>query len=218
MDIFSKIIHQVAESVKLHTEKGKPSKHGTGIFATHILHTFPLLPVEEEGRLHNPRIRENFIECMFCYRRWKTCIQQKRMTRETIVQFHTQHKYVLLTHSHAHYLKLGQLITQSDHFTPRDLANRYGVLFMNALKVKATVQKHVYVLQQMARHLKQHLSAVDQDDLQETIQDYHQHRTSLTVPLTLMKQYVLSLAIPYLVDQVYLTLHLQELILQNHVQ
>ncbi len=139
------------------------------------------------------------------------------MTRETIVRFHTHHKYVLLTHSRAHYHKLGQLIAQSDQFTPRDLANRYGVLFMNTLKVKATVRKHVNILQQLARHLKKHLSTVDQAELQKTIQDYHQHHTSLTVPLTLMKEYVRGLAVPNLVDQVYLNPHPQELVLQNHV-
>jgi uncharacterized protein YbbK (DUF523 family)/uncharacterized protein YbgA (DUF1722 family) len=204
--------------VKVITEKGQQAKHGTGIFAAHVLHAFPLLPVEEEGRLSDPRLRGNFIQRLFGYRRWKTFIQQKRMTRAKVVQFHTHHKYLLLTHSRVHHHKLGQLIAQSEHCTPHDLVSRYGELFMNTLKVKATVQKHANVLQQLARHLRKYLNTVEQAELQKTIQDYHQHLMSLAIPLTLIQQHVRDLAVPNLVEQVYLNYHPQELMLQNHVQ
>ena len=203
--------------VKVYSEKGHPGKQGTGIFSAAFQEAFPLLPVEEEGRLNDSPIRENFIERIFCYRRWKTQVQQQRISRGTIVQFHTRHKYLLLTHSRSHYHDLGQLVAKAGHYTPSDLANRYGTVFMGALKTKATVRKHVNVLQHLAGHFKKQLSTIERAELQETIQDYHRYLTPLTVPLTLIKHYVRILAVPYLNDQVYLNPHPKELMLRNHV-
>ena len=203
--------------VKVYSEKGHPGKQGTGIFSAVLQEAFPLLPVEEEGRLNDAPIRENFIERIFCYRRWKTQVQQKRISRGILVQFHTRHKYLLLTHSRSHYHDLGQLVAKAGHYTPSDLANRYGAIFMDALKTKATVRKHVNVLQHLAGHFKKQLSKIERAELQETIQDYHRYLTPLTVPLTLIKHYVRILGVPYLIDQVYLNPHPKELMLRNHV-
>jgi uncharacterized protein YbgA (DUF1722 family)/uncharacterized protein YbbK (DUF523 family) len=203
--------------VKVYTEKGQPSQQGAGIFSTVFQEAFPLLPVEEEGRLNDAVIRENFIERLFCYRRWKTQVQHKRTSRGLIVDFHTRHKYLLLTHSRTHYEALGKVVASAGQQTPSDLANGYGEIFMEALKVKATVKKHVNVLQHLAGHLKKHLSPEERADLQENIHDYYQRLTPLAVPLTLIKHYVRTLRIPYLVDQVYLNPHPKELMLRNHV-
>jgi len=203
--------------VKVYSEKGHPGKQGRGIFSAALQEAFPLLPVDEEGRLNDAPIRENFIERIFCYRRWKTQVQQKRISRGTIVQFHTRHKYLLLTHSRSHYHELGRLVAKAGQYTPSDLATRYGTVFMDALKTKATVRKHVNVLQHLAGHFKKQLSTIERAELQETIQDYHRYLTPLTVPLTLIKHYVRILAVPYLLDQVYLNPHPKELMLRNHV-
>lgn len=203
--------------VKIYTEKGQPSKQGTGIFSAAFQQAFPLLPVEEEGRLTDALIRENFIERTFSYRRWKSLVHQSRISRGAIVQFHTRHKYLLLTHSRPHYHDLGHLVAKAGQYTPGELADRYGVLFMEALKIKASVRKHVNVLQHLAGHLNKQLSAVERAELQEIIQDYHRHLTPLAVPLTLIKHYVRILAVPYLMDQVYLNPHPKELMLRNHV-
>ena len=203
--------------VKVYSEKGHPGKQGIGIFASAMQEAFPLLPVEEEGRLNDSPLRENFIVRIFCYRRWKTQVQQHRITRGMIVDFHARHKYLLLTHSRSHYHNLGQLVAKAGDYTPSDLATRYGALFMDALKIKATVRKHVNVLQHLAGHFSKQLGQIERAELQETIQDYHQHLTPLTVPLTLIKHYVRILAVPYLSDQVYLNPHPKELMLRNHV-
>ena len=203
--------------VKVYSENGHPGKQGTGIFSAALQEAFPLLPVEEEGRLNDAPIRENFIVRIFCYRRWKTQIQQPRVTRGMIVDFHARHKYLLLTHSRSHYHDLGQLVAKAGHYTPRDLANHYGKLFMDALKTKATVRKHVNVLQHLAGHFSKQLNTMERAELQETIQDYHKHITPLAVPLTLVKHYIRILTVPFLHDQVYLNPHPKELLLRNHV-
>jgi uncharacterized protein YbgA (DUF1722 family)/uncharacterized protein YbbK (DUF523 family) len=203
--------------VKVYSEKGHPGKQGIGIFSSAMQEAFPLLPVEEEGRLNDAPIRENFIVRIFCYRRWKTQVQQRRITRGIIVDFHARHKYLLLTHSRSHYHDLGQLVAKAGEYTPSDLATRYGAFFMDALKIKATVRKHVNVLQHLAGHFSKQLNTIERAELQETIEDYHQHFTPLAVPLTLIKHYVRILAVPYLIDQVYLNPHPKELLLRNHV-
>ncbi|MGD9851780.1 MAG: YbgA family protein [Nitrospirales bacterium] len=203
--------------VKVYTEKGQPSKQGTGIFAAAFQQAFPLLPIEEEGRLNDATIRENFVARIFCYRRWKTQVQQQRIRRGIIVDFHTRHKYLLLTHSRVHYDALGKLVAKAGQYTPAELATQYGEFFMEALKVKATVKKHVNVLQHLAGHLKTFLSADERAELQENITDYHRLLTPLTVPLTLIKHYVRTRSVPYLADQVYLNPHPKELMLRNHV-
>ena len=203
--------------VNVYPEKGQPPKQGMGIFSAALQQAFPLLPVEEEGRLNDASSRENFIERIFCYRRWKTQAQQKRISRRVIVDFHTRHKYVLLTHSRTHYEALGNLVATAGQYKPTDLAKQYGGLFMDALKVKATVKKHVNVLQHSAGHLKKYLSVVEGAELQESIADYHRHCIPFTVPLTLIKHYAHTRAVPYLTDQVYLNPHPNELMLRNHV-
>ena len=112
-----------------------PNRNGVGLFARAFIEQFPLIPVEEEGRLCEPTLRENFIERVFCYRRWQDLVQSG-VTRRTLVQFHTIHKYLLLAHSPQQYEVLGRLVGQAEQHRPKELAHRYGELFMKTLAVK----------------------------------------------------------------------------------
>ena len=133
------------ERVRIYHEHGMPGRNGVGLFARAFIEQFPLIPVEEEGRLRDPTLRENFIERVFCYRRWQDLVQSG-VTRQALVQFHTIHKYLLLAHHPQQYQALGRLVGQAHQHRPKELAHRYGELFMKALAVKATVRKQVNVL------------------------------------------------------------------------
>lgn len=204
------------ERVRVYTEKGMPSHTGAGIFARAFAEQFPLIPVEEEGRLCDAPLRENFIERIFCYRRYQDLLEDG-VTRQAVVRFHTIHKYLLLAHSVQHYQWLGRLVGQADRYRPRELAVKYGELFMKALAVKATVRKHVNVLQHMLGYFKAHLGAPQKAELLDVINDYHRGLTPLIVPLTLVKHYVHLFDVEYIRDQVYLNPHPKELMLRNHV-
>ena len=204
------------ERVRLYNPHGMPTRNGTGLFARAFMERFPLVPVEEEGRLNDPVLRDNFIERMFCYRRWRDLLGG-RITRGAVVAFHTAHKYLLLAHSRPHYETLGRLVAGAHRDTPRNLAQRYGTVFMETLKIKATVRKHVNVLQHLAGHFKAHLSDGERKELRGVIDDYHQGLTPLVVPITLIKHYVDRLDVAYLRQQVYLNPHPKELMLRNHV-
>lgn len=204
------------ERVRVYTEHGMPSHNGIGIFARAFIEHFPLIPVEEEGRLCDAPLRENFIERVFCYRRYQDLLQNG-VTRQAVVRFHTIHKYLLLAHSAQHYQFLGRLVGQAEHHRPKELALKYGELFMKALAVKATVRKHVNVLQHILGYFKTQLGASQKAELLGVISDYHQGLTPLIVPLTLIKHYVHLFDVGYIRDQVYLNPHPKELMLRNHV-
>jgi len=204
------------ERVRLYDEHGMSNRKGVGLFARAFMKQFPLTPVEEEGRLCDPTLRENFIERVFCYRRWQDLIQ-RGATRQALVQLHTIHKYLLMAHHPQQYEILGRLIGQAHRSRPKELAHRYGELFMNTLAVKATVRKHVNVLHHIIGHFKERLSANEKSELLSVIGDYHHGLSPLVVPLTLIKHYVRIFDVSYIREQVYLNPHPKELMLRNHV-
>jgi uncharacterized protein YbgA (DUF1722 family)/uncharacterized protein YbbK (DUF523 family) len=204
------------ERVRIYNEHGKPSRTGVGLFARAFIEQFPLIPVEEEGRLCDPTLRENFIERVFCYRRWQDLVQSG-VTRQALVQFHTIHKYLLLAHHPQQCEVLGRLIGQAHQHRPKELAHRYGKLFMKALAVKATLRKHVNVLQHILGYFKERLGAHEKAELLGVIGDYHHGLTPLIVPLTLIRHYVQIFDVTYILDQVYLNPHPKEIMLRNHV-
>lgn len=204
------------ERVRVYGEQAMLSHNGIGIFARAFIGHFPLIPVEEEGRLCDAPLRENFIERVFCYRRYQDLLHNG-VTRQAVVRFHTIHKYLLLAHSAQHYQQLGRLVGQAEHHRPKELALKYGELFMKALAVKATVRKHVNVLQHILGYFKTQLGGSQKAELLGVISDYHQGLTPLIVPLTLIKHYVHLFDVSYIREQVYLNPHPKELMLRNHV-
>lgn len=204
------------ERVRVYTAQGMPSQSGVGIFAKAFREQFPLIPVEEEGRLCDPSLRENFIERVFCYRRFQDLVQNG-VTKQALIRFHTIHKYLLLAHSQQHYETMGRLVGQTERYRLKELTLKYGECFMSALTMKATVRKHVNVLQHIVGYFKSRLTTPEKAELLGVINDYHRGLTPLIVPLTLIKHYVRMFDVGYIRDQVYLNPHPKELMLRNHV-
>ena len=203
------------ERVRVYNEKGIPEKKGVGMFARIFMEHFPLLPVEEDGRLHDIRLRENFIERIFALKRWRDLLDENR-NRGRLVAFHTQHKLLILSHSQKHSRILGKLVAAAKSISPKQLYPQYQALFMEALKLKTTVKKNINVLQHMMGYFKKQLSADEKHELLETFDQYREGYIPLIVPLTLLKHYVRKYDQPYLNQQVYLNPHPVELKLRNH--
>lgn len=204
------------ERVRVYTSQGMPSHSGAGIFAKAFRDTFPLVPTEEEGRLCDPSLRENFIERVFCYHRLQDLLQNG-LTSQSLIRFHTIHKYLLLSHSPQHYNTMGRLVSQAEQYRLKALTTKYSDLFMKTLAVKTTVRKHVNVLHHMVGHFKNRLQTEEKSELLGVIDDYHRGLTPLIVPLTLINHYVRVFDVEYIRDQVYLNPHPKELMLRNHV-
>jgi uncharacterized protein YbgA (DUF1722 family)/uncharacterized protein YbbK (DUF523 family) len=193
-----------------------PDKSGRGLFAEALLARFPFLPIEEEGRLQDPRLRENFIERVFAWRRLRTLFDG-RWTLGDLVSFHTAHKLVVLAHSPAAYRELGQLVARAKSVGRAELREQYEAGFMKALAVLATPKKHANVLQHMVGYFRGSVDAASRDELLTAIDDHRRGLVPLIVPMTLVKHHVRRLNVEYLAGQVYLDPHPKELMLRNHV-
>jgi uncharacterized protein YbgA (DUF1722 family)/uncharacterized protein YbbK (DUF523 family) len=204
------------ERVKIYAEAGMAEKTGRGFFAEALMARFPRLPVEEEGRLSDPRLRDNFVERVFAYVRLRALFAA-RWTIGDLVRFHTAHKMALLAHSTEAYNELGPLVARAKSLDRGDVETRYRELFMDALAKMATARKHTNVLLHMAGHFKELLESDEKQELLTSVEDYRIGLVPLVVPLTLIKHHVRRHKVEYLAGQVYLDPHPKELMLRNHV-
>ena len=204
------------QRVKVYNDKGMAEKTGSGLFAKAFMERFPRVPTEEEGRLYDPRLRENFIERIFALQRWRDALDQgKSMGR--LVAFHTREKLLLLSHSPEHYRSMGKLVAAGKQQPMGQLYDGYERMFVEALALKATPAKHVNVLQHILGYFKKNLVADEKQEMLALIDDYRAGNVPLIVPITLINHYVRKYAEPYLAQQSYLNPHPIALQLRNHV-
>jgi uncharacterized protein YbgA (DUF1722 family)/uncharacterized protein YbbK (DUF523 family) len=203
------------ERVKVYNERGMAQKTGIGMFARVFMDHFPLIPVEEDGRLHDIKLRENFIERIFVLKRWRELLNHHQ-SRGKLVAFHTEHKLLILSHSQKHSRILGKLVAEAKNIPAEQLYSQYQLIFTEALQLKTTIKKNINVLQHMMGYFKKQLSADEKRELLETIDQYRNEYIPLIVPITLIKHYVRKYDQPYLKQQLYLNPHPIELKLRNH--
>ncbi len=203
------------ERVKVYTDTGMPKKVGVGIFARAFMEHFPLTPVEEEGRLHDADLRENFIERVFAMERLRDLIGGRASRRE-IVEFQARHKLQLMAHSPKLQKETGRLVARAAELKPRELYDRYAELFVEALKQRATPGKNANVLQHAMGYFRKDLSSDERQEAQEHIENYRLGYTPLIVPVTMVSHYVRKYQTEYLRNQTYLEPHPLELKLRNH--
>jgi uncharacterized protein YbgA (DUF1722 family)/uncharacterized protein YbbK (DUF523 family) len=202
--------------VKVYGPAGIPAKSGSGLFAAAVARHFPLLPMEEEGRLNDAVLRENFIERVFSYRRWKDFLNSSPGVGG-LVEFHSRHKLLMMAHSPQAYREMGVLVAHGKGLKLEELLRSYEGLLMNGLALIATTRKNTNVLMHIMGYFKKVLSHDEKSELLETIGQYHDQLVPLLVPLTLLKHYVKKYDQTYLKQQVYLAPHPAELMLRNHV-
>jgi uncharacterized protein YbgA (DUF1722 family)/uncharacterized protein YbbK (DUF523 family) len=204
------------ERVRIYAATGMPARDGRGLYAAALIRRFPNLPIEEEGRLNDARLRENFIERVFAYRRIHTFFAG-RWTIGGLVALHTAHKLQLLAHAPRAYSELGRMVAQASTIPRAELRERYESGFMDALAKIATVARHVNVLQHMTGYFRDRLDPESRRELAAVIEDYRARLIPLIVPITLVRHHVRTLDIAYLNGQLYLQPHPKELMLRNHV-
>lgn len=204
------------EQVRIYSEAGDPLGSGPGVYAAAIMQAHPELPVEEEGRLMDPRLRENFIERVFIYHRWQQ-YRESGMSAARLVEFHSRHKFSVLAHDEPVYRELGRLVAEAGNGDLDLLCSEYIRLLMQALKKLATAGSHSNVLQHIMGFLKQQMNARDKQELLEVLEEYRQGRLPLIVPITLLKHYLRLYPNDYIESQYYLNPHPRELMLRNHI-
>ncbi len=203
--------------VKVYDEHGSAARTGTGLFAQAFVERFPHLPTEEEGRLHDLPLRENFIERIFVYCRWRQLLAEDP-TPGGLVRFHSGLKMTLMAHSPAHYQSLGRLVAQAGSLEWEELRATYVRVLMEGMANLATPGKHANVLQHLMGFLKEQLAPEDKQELLALIDDYRRGLVPLIVPLTLLKHHLGRHPVPEWVHlQTYLNPYPRELMLRNHV-
>ena len=204
------------ERVKVWRKQGAGERNGRGLFATELMRQFPSLPVEEEGRLHDPGLRGNFVDRVFMYRRLRALFSG-RWTVGGVVRFHTAHKLVLMAHSPQAYRELGSLVADAKSVPRAELTRRYEKEVMAAMSKPATRARHTNTLQHAIGHFKQTLDPASRQELASVVDDYRRGLIPLIVPLTLIRHHAHRLDVTYLLGQRYLDPELKELMLRNHV-
>lgn len=203
--------------VKVYPEAGgAPALKGRGLFAARLMDALPLLPVEDEGRLNSPALRENFIERVFVMHRWLEMVRHG-FTLGRLVDFHTRHKLLVMAHSVVHYRSLGRLVAEGGRMNPDDLQQAYLSGLMDGLRLEATVKKQSNVLSHVMGYFKRQLSPDEKLELLEVLEAYAREFVPLIVPVTLLNHYVRKFGEAYLAGQWYLHPHSAELKLRNHV-
>ncbi len=202
--------------VKVYTEKGMPVKKGVGMFAREFMAHFPLIPAEDDGRLHDAKIRENFVERIFTLRRWRETIANgKKMGN--LVDFHTRNKLLILSHSPKHYSAMGKLVATGKQMPMNKLYKQYEATLLEALTLKTTAKKNLNVLQHLMGYFKKQLSKDEKQELLEVFDQYRHEYVPLIVPITLINHFVRKYDQHYLKLQTYLNPHPVELKLRTHV-
>jgi uncharacterized protein YbgA (DUF1722 family)/uncharacterized protein YbbK (DUF523 family) len=193
---------------------GQPRREGVGIYAETIMRNNPLLPVEEEGRLGDPGLRENFIQRVYILYRWK-CLVESGLSPSKLTEFHARHKLIIM--SHADYAPLGQLLADINQNNVVEIADVYILQLMKLLKKVASRKNHVNVLQHIQGYLKKELTADNKAELSELIERYRTGEVPLIVPLTLLKHHFRHTPDSYIEQSFYLSPYPQELQLTNQL-
>ena len=203
--------------VRVYNDKGMPVRDGRGLFASRLMQRFPLLPVEEEGRLHDPSLRESFIERLFIHERWKAFLRDNP-TPGGLVDFHAVHKFSLLARGPDCYRRLGRLVADAGKRRFDELTAEYSALLAEGLERLSSRGRHANVLQHVMGFLKKAITADDKDELVATIEDYRRGLLPLIVPITLLKHHLRRCDVPdWILRQAYLDPYPKELMLRNRL-
>ena len=200
--------------VKVYNDKGMAERSGTGLFAREIMQADPLLPVEEEGRLNDATLCDNFITRVYVYARWKALLENG-LSKAGLLDFHANHKLLALAHSNVVYRELGRLLSDLDGVNLATVADSYIDQLMQSLQQPATRKRHTNVLQHLLGYLKRDLGPAHRADLAGSIDAYRRGDYPLVVPIRLLQHYFSIYQYPYITRQVYLNPYPQSLHLRN---
>ncbi|MFN2375355.1 MAG: YbgA family protein, partial [Candidatus Binatia bacterium] len=204
------------ERVRTYTAAGMPATSDRGLFAAALVEAMPSLPLEEEGRLGDAMLRENFIERVFAWSRVSRMFSG-RWSVGGLVAFHSREKMLVSAHRPESEKVLGRIVAAAKKTPRAEVAEEYRRVFLEALSKPSPRRRHVNVLQHMLGHFRERLEAAPRHALAAVIEDYRRGLVPLVVPITLMRHYVDLLGIEYLARQTYLEPHPRELLLRNHV-
>jgi len=207
------------ERIRVYREDGEVARRdASGLFAAALTQRYPLMPVEEEGRLNDDRLRENFVERVFVYDDWCRLIDgEGGLTAKGLIDFHRRHKFQLLAHCQATYRRLGPLLADLKSRPLRDIADHYIRAFMPAMAKRISPGAHVNAMLHLMGFLRDDLGEQDRGLIHQQIEAYGRGEVPLVVPMTLLRGAQSKVGQPYLAGQQYLRPYPDALGLRNRV-
>ncbi|WP_019529549.1 YbgA family protein [Dasania marina] len=205
------------ERVKVYQANGHPHQiRVQGLFAAALQQRYPLLPIEEEGRLHDPQLFENFVLRVYAYRSFKSEVVATPLMRN-LLAFHSQYKYILMAHNQTAYKELGRMLGQANKNISEDFVGEYFELFMRALENPANRKNHTNTLMHMLGYLRKKIPSAARQGIAAVIHKYHKGQLPLITPLTLLNHYIEQYGSDYIRSQRYLKPYPESLGLANRL-
>ncbi len=203
--------------VKVYLDNGMPAaEHGSGIYSKMVMDKYPLLPVEEAGRLNDPILKENFITRVFAHHHWQQLVKEG-LSAKKVLEFHRDYKFLLMAHSPIECSRLGRLLADALSIDLDKVANEYIASFMKALNGHATRKSNSNVLMHLQGYLKKQLLKKQKESLAESIEHYRKGLLPIIVPITLLKSHFNSFPNKYVETQRFLSPYPEELCLRNRI-
>lgn len=196
---------------------GQRLRQGVGFYAREFIERWPLIPVEDEGRLNDVSIRENFFERVYALLRWRA-IEDPQRNVAGLIDFHARHKLLIMARGHGHYRELGQLVAGTTRQTLADHRATYIERFMRILAKRPSRGHHVNVLQHILGYFKNDLDSADKQELLNLFERYRRYEIPLITPLTLLRHHLRRMPDAYLNKQCYLDPYPESLALRSHLQ
>ncbi|MCR8921308.1 DUF523 and DUF1722 domain-containing protein [Dasania sp. GY-MA-18] len=205
------------ERIKIYQANGYPHKQrGQGLFTAALIKRYPLLPVEEEGRLHDPHLKENFILRVYAHHYFKQEVLSAP-DHHALIQFHSRYKYILMAHNQELYRELGRILSNAQESEINALSQQYLKLFMQALSKPASHKNHSNTLLHILGYLKKTVPSEARQNIAEVIHKYRQNQLPLSTPITLLKHYIEQYGTDYIKSQRYFEPYPEALCLANHL-
>lgn len=201
-------------SAKAYLENGFADSKADGVFVAICKEKFPLLPMEEEGRLQDDWLRENFIMQLFAYNSFEV-LKNSTPTIKMLVDFHTKNKFLLQAKDEKIYRVLGNIVGNHEKLPFDELLSNYEYNFKTAIAKKSSIKRNRNVLEHMSGFFKNELSSVEKETLHEQIEEYAQKIVPIVVPLSTIKLYAKKYNNEYLLGQVFLDPYPKELALRS---
>ncbi|MEZ2586064.1 YbgA family protein [Kluyvera intermedia] len=192
------------ERVRLYDEHGnRGAKAGIGLFTAALQQRYPWLPIEEDGRLHDPVLRENFVARVFALHELNA-MREKGLTRGAIIAFHSRYKLHLLAHSQPGYREIGPFIARIHEWDDLEaFFVAYREKLMAILQQPASRKNHTNVLMHIQGYFRKQLNDRQRAELREVIVNYHAGLLPILAPLTLLQHYLAEHPDEYLLTQKY---------------
>lgn len=191
------------KDVRVYPSIGKVAsiKKSTGFFGDAVLRKFPSLPVEDEGRLRNHRIKEHFLTKLFAFTKFREL--KKSGTMADLIKFHTKNKFLLMAYNQRLLKILGNIVANKKKKKIEELMEYYEKNFQYCFSKSPRYTSNINILMHALGYFKKELSSKEKNFLLKSLQQYKMGRIPLCMPISIIKSWIIRFGQEYLMSQTF---------------